>query len=105
MYKKYLVYLFVLTVTALGLAAPNPVYAECNGQYGGGQYGSTACNPSISVDKKVRNPITGEFKDNLVAGDATYSTSSEVIYSLNITNSGNEDLTTVTVTDTLPNEL
>jgi len=78
----------------------------CDGQYGNGQYGSTNCpSNEISLDKKVRNPITGEFKDNLLAGDAAYSPDSEVTYSLAVTNNSNHDFSEVKVTDTLPKEL
>lgn len=78
----------------------------CAGQYGNASYGTTECPPNdVSLDKKVINPITGIFVDNLLAGDAAYSPDSEVVYSLNVTNSSNQEFTSVQVTDTLPDQM
>lgn len=78
----------------------------CTTQYGNGQYGTTTCVPTdLSVDKQVRNPITGVFVENLLSGDATYSPNSEVTYLLRIHNSSNQDFATVQVTDTVPDTM
>lgn len=88
------------------LATASIVSADsCTTQYGNGQYSETCVPTELSVDKQVRNPITGVFVENLVSGDAAYSPNSEVIYKLKFVNSGNENFGDVTITDTLPGQL
>ncbi len=75
---------------------------ECTTQYGNGQYGEEVCVPTeIAVDKQVRNPVTGVFVENLLAGDASYSPGSEVVYKLVIKNNDTVDFSEVFVKDTL----
>lgn len=97
--------------SALGVAmiflVSSQVQAEtCTTQYGNGQYGTTTCVPTeLTVDKEVRNPITGVYVDNLVSGDATYSIGSEVQFKLVIHNSDDHEFSEVGVTDTLPEQM
>lgn len=94
--------LVVLSAVALLATASTVSADECSTQYGNG----TTCQPTkIDIDKKVRNPITGSFVENLLSGDAAYSPNSEVIYLLKISNTSNQNFTDVTVTDTLPIQL
>lgn len=108
MNKHLFSYLFVATV---GFMAALPIVSvaqaeTCTTQYGNGQYGTTTCVPTdLSVDKQVRNPITGVFVENLLSGDATYSPNSEVTYLLRIHNSSNQDFATVQVTDAVPDTM
>ncbi len=63
-------------------------------------------NPDISIDKKVRNPVTDEWEDGPLniyysdLGDPAY-----LEFKINVTNTGNVDLEHVVVTDVLPDFL
>jgi hypothetical protein len=94
-------------LSTVALLATRVVSAEeCTTQYGNGQYGTTTCRPTdLSIDKQVRNPITGVFVENLLSGDASYAPNSEVIFSLKVTNSSNQNFRTVQITDTLPERM
>lgn len=103
MHKKQIALcLTTLAVFLLALGLRQPALAQTCGQYG-----TSACPAQdLSIDKKVKNPITGEFQENLVDDpnqpNAKYSPGSEVTFSLKVTNSGNQNFPTVQVTDTLP---
>ena len=89
-----------LTVMSAGVRAES-----CTTQYGGGQYGTTCVPTNLNVNKQVRNPVTGEFWENLQNGDATYSPGAEVIFRLVINNADNQSFGEVFVKDTLPDKL
>lgn len=59
----------------------------------------------ISVNKQVKNPTNGQFVDNLNASTYRFLNNQEVIYRINVTNSGQTDLSGVSVTDALPAEV
>lgn len=81
----------------------NPALAETCGD---GQYGTVICPPTdVTIDKTVRNPITGVFVENLLSGDATYSPGSEVTYKLKIVNSSNQSFDEVKIEDILPDKV
>lgn len=109
MYQNMNKYIFsVLSVFVVAFVftslMSNKSYADtCTTQYGNGEYGTTTCTPTdVTLDKKVRNPITGVYVDNLLSGDASYSPGNDVLYILKITNSSNQNFSEVKVTDTLP---
>lgn len=90
--------------TLAALAAANGVRAEdCVTQYGG--Y-STPCQPSdVTINKQVKNPVSGVFVENLGVSDAAFGPGSKVSYKLIVTNASNDAYETVTITDTLPPHL
>ncbi|HCM38219.1 MAG: hypothetical protein UV61_C0019G0030 [Candidatus Gottesmanbacteria bacterium GW2011_GWB1_43_11] len=99
--KRSLLYLIILALElAFVLFVPNARAQTC------GQYGTDACPPTdLTINKTVRNPITGVFVENLVSGDATYSPKDVVIFNLSIHNGSNRSFSTVQITDTLPERL
>ena len=99
------VVLFAVVGSASADTGASPTPVPCPTQYGSGQYGGAPCPQNLTVNKQVRNPITGTYVENLLAGDATYSLKSEVVYSLKITNTSSASMSSVLVTDTLPAEL
>lgn len=105
--KHTVISLSLFAVGALAALSTAPAtYADtCTTQYGNGQYGTTCVPTDLTIDKKVRNPITGVYVDNLLAGDAAYSPAGEVTYSLEIHNASNQDFTTVQVTDHVEDRL
>ena len=72
----------------------------CVSVYGGG----VQCpRPGqVLLDKKVRNPATGIFVDNLGLSDPKYRPAWIVTFRIFVKNPGDETLTNVTVTDKLP---
>lgn len=67
------------------------------------QYGTTTCVPAdLTLNKEVRNPITGLFVENLGTTDATFSPGSEILYRLMIKNASGETFNPVTVRDVFP---
>lgn len=82
-----------------------------------GTYGQSGCVPvygggvqcprvgQVLINKTVRNPSTGIFVDNLGPSDPRYRPGWTVKFQLTISNTGDETLSKVTVTDKLPDYL
>ena len=66
------------------------------------QYGEIEINKEISLDKKVKNPNTNDWVDNLFASDYKFKPGQEIEFKINIKNVGNKDLDKVEYRDTLP---
>lgn len=73
---------------------------ECVPVYGGGVQCPRA--GQVLIDKTVLNPSTGIFVDNLGPSDPKYRTQQEVAFRLVVKNSGDKNLETIEVKDTLP---
>jgi len=65
------------------------------------QYGEGEVEQQISLDKKVENPVNGEYVDNLFASQYLFTPGQEVRFRITITNTSNQDLT-INVRDILP---
>jgi len=72
----------------------------CVPVYGGGVQCPRAAE--VLLDKKVRNPATGIFVDNLGLSDPKYRPTGIVTFRLYIKNTGDETIDRVTVTDKIP---
>ena len=72
----------------------------CVPVYGGGV--SCPKEGQVLIDKKVRNPSTGIFVDNLGLADPKYRPLWIVTFRLYVKNSGNQTLDRVIVTDKIP---
>ena len=68
--------------------------------YGGGQMFITTGN--IVIDKKVLNPQTNSFDDNLGINDPKFQPLSTVNFQINITNTGNAEIKHIDVKDIFP---
>lgn len=79
------------------------VFADvsCQPVYGGGQNCITIGN--LSVNKKVQNPATGAFVDNMGTNDTHFTASQTVNFQVSITNTGNTAISQTTVRDIFPN--
>ena len=89
--------LSLLTSVLLSLGAASPVAAQ--------SYCEGPTPTDLTINKDVRNPITGLFVDNLNVTDATYSLGSEVLFRLTIKNASGETFNPVTVKDVFPDQL
>jgi len=104
----------VLSLSALSiLLSANSVLASgsvrCETQYGGGQVCVTSS--SVQVDKKVCDISTKNcdpdqnYFDNMTLSNHIFQIGEQVIYRIKVTNTTNETVSKVTVTDSLPNYL
>jgi uncharacterized repeat protein (TIGR01451 family) len=91
---KVLLTAFLLTAALL---VPVKVLAD--------QYGEVEVSKDITIDKKVKNPNTGDFVDNLFASDFLFKQDQEVEFKVVVKNVGDKDLDKVEYRDTLPSEL
>lgn len=75
---------YLLIITGFSLFFINVANAEeCHTVYGGGEVCETG---DLSIDKKVYNPKTGEYWDNIDSSDYTFGPGEEVKFSLRIKN-------------------
>jgi uncharacterized repeat protein (TIGR01451 family) len=93
----------ILSLFAFLAFAVRPVYADyCTTQYGGTQ----TCRPSdLLINKLVKNPVNGNFVENLSSSDPSFSPGSEVLFQLTIKNVSGETFNPVVVKDVLPSYL
>ncbi|MFH0937302.1 MAG: hypothetical protein V1808_03330 [Candidatus Daviesbacteria bacterium] len=97
MNKKLITLIPVFVFACLALL-PVPTYA----QYGGPE---PVITRQFYVDKKIYNPNTQAFVDNLGRDQMLFQPGAEVLFRITVTNTGSEDLTSVVVTDHLPDIL
>lgn len=101
--KIFTITLFSVAVYALSFLMSPVVYANavsCQSIYGGGQSCITAGN--ISIDKKVLNPASSAFVDNLGVNDPKYAPGFIVNFRLEVTNSGDTNIAKADVKDIFP---
>uniref|UniRef100_A0A7C4RAN2 DUF11 domain-containing protein n=1 Tax=candidate division CPR3 bacterium TaxID=2268181 RepID=A0A7C4RAN2_UNCC3 len=95
--------LIVNTIIILGeVFSPGKTLADggCVPVYGGGVECPKA--GQVLVDKKVRNPASGVFVDNLGLYDPKYLPEQIVTFQITVKNSGDETISNLQVVDTLP---
>jgi len=103
--KKIFSTLLAVSIFALSSSS---VFADGTGQYGGGctpvYGGGTNCpRPGqVLLDKKVLNPATNNFVDNLGPNDPKYKPQQVVTFRITVKNPGDETIGQVRVTDKLP---
>ncbi len=86
-------FLFATALT-IALLIPSKTFA---------QYGTyTPSYSQLTVDKQVRNPVTGIYVDNLGLNDAHYFAENAVFFRITVQNTGNTVLSRITATDYLP---
>lgn len=106
--NKIVFKLFALLATLVLLVSIKTTLVSADGAYGGGcvpVYGGGVQCPrpgQVLLDKKVRNPSTGVFVDNLGLSDPRYRPAWIVTFRIFVKNPGDELLQNVTVTDQLP---
>lgn len=99
----------ILTITtgliagAFLLVTPVVATIRCETQYGGGQ----TCTKigELLVEKKVLNPDSSLFVDNLGLSDYKFAAGDEIKFRIIVKNTGDAKFDRVTVTDTLPDYL
>lgn len=91
-----------ITIALLAMVVSfTPVVAD---QYG--QYGSGSTPSDLTVNKKVRTPIEPfSFVENLNEGDLKYSPDTDVTFSIEVKNSGDQTFEEVKVEDILPDQI
>lgn len=100
---KHLLSIIVATfLLALTLLSVKSVFADVNCQpvYGGGQ--NCITTGTILVNKKVQNPQTGQFVDNLGTNDTRFSAGQAVNFQITLTNTGSTVIPQTAIKDTFP---
>lgn len=97
---KKLIFSLVIASSIAALATGSAFAdSSCQPIYGGGQ---TCTSTNLVINKKVQNPATTSYVDTLGINDPHYAPDANVNFQIAITNSGNQNLSKVTVKDTLP---
>jgi uncharacterized repeat protein (TIGR01451 family) len=81
-------------IAVLMLAVPVNVFAS--------QYEEVEIEKEISIDKKVKNPNTDDWVDNLLSSDYQFVPTQEVQFKITVRNAGNRALDDVKYKDILP---
>lgn len=76
---------------------------RCETQYGGGEV--CVRTGELQINKRVWNPQTKEFVDNLGLSGYRFAPGEEIIFELEIRNVGDDTFSEVQVTDTLPSHV
>lgn len=83
--------------------SPSVAAQTCTTQYGGTTTCSTA---AISINKKLLNPITNTYVENMSTTDTAFTAgASEIVYSITVMNNTNQTASNVKVEDTMPDPL
>jgi len=102
---KFNLVVFLLSFAILNIILSQPTFASirCETQYGGGQ----VCikTGELQINKKVWDPQSKTFIDNLGITSYKFTADEEVIFQIEIKNVGDEAFDKVSVQDTLPNYL
>ncbi len=72
----------------------------CSPVYGGGQ--NCITSGQLSINKTVKNPVTGQFVDNLGLNDPKFSANDVVPFEITVTNTSGSTINNITVTDNFP---
>lgn len=99
--KRAFRFLFLISlIAAFFLLAKNFSFADtkCTPIYGGGQ---TCVEGNIAVNKKVQNPQSNSFVDNLSISEPKFSAGQNVTFQINVTNN-DSTINKITVKDVFP---
>src|SRR5258708_2458009 len=88
----------ILPITAFAAGTDNS--GGCQPIYGGGE----TCPPAttLSVDKQVKDPDTGDFVDSLALTDPRYTPGDAVPFKITVKNTSGSDISNITVKDVFP---
>lgn len=98
--KSFLSIIFLLTIFSFVIPSKSFAGVSCQPIYGGGQTCVTIGNAVIN--KKIFNPSTSVFVDNLGVNDPKYQPDYIVNFKLEVTNNGNTNIARVDVKDIFP---
>lgn len=100
---RKLLFLFLLLESCILLL---PAFWQAHAQstcaplFGGGN--SCEIHPSLSIDKKVEDPLSRRFLDTITYTMIDQSTPEDLVFRITIKNTSNNTLTNITVSDTIP---
>src|SRR5256885_219090 len=103
-FEKVLLSALILFSSIFFFARPSAAAVRCETQYGGGQVCVTT--GQIQVNKKVWDPGTNQYMDNLVASGVHHFVAGETVtFTVRIQNVGDKTEDNVMFSDTLPSFL
>lgn len=92
--KKFLFLGLLPLILLLGTVTPNFVFA----QYALAQ----APSAQVLVEKKILNPTTSQFVDNLTVDQYLFLPNQEIVFKIDVRNNTTSDIKNITVKDVLP---
>lgn len=96
----------IVTTASIGLSLLSATPALADTIYGGYGYGygynSPTLEKKISLDKKVKNPQTGSFVDQMTLNDPKFVADQAIVFQVVVTNNGGIKLSNVLVKDIVP---
>lgn len=98
--KKYICSLVLAVILSALTAFPSNADVSCQPIYGGGQ--SCVTSADIAINKKVQNPASGQFVDNLGTNDSKFSIDQNVTFQLIVSNTSQSTINRVIVKDVFP---
>lgn len=107
--KKFIFTFLTITLfaaSALSVSAVNygGYGIPCEPIYGGGQ--TCVSKGNLVINKTVKNPSNGDFVDNLSqTNDPKFGPNQTITFQLTVVNTGGQNFSEVTITDTIPNYL
>lgn len=93
---------FYFLFSVIRLPSSVSAAGACQPLYGGGQYGACPPAPSLLVNKKVANPKTNVFIENLSIKDPRFAPNQTVSFQIAVMNNGQSPITKIIVEDVFP---
>lgn len=98
--KKSIFFLSSILIAVLLTVSPSQASVNCQAIYGGGQ--NCVSKGKIDIEKKIKDPKTGKFIDNLFINESKFRLGDQVVFELKVTNTGDATLSSVEVKDIIP---
>lgn len=98
--KNFIITALFLTVYTLFFVPVASADLICQPIYGGGQTCTTAGN--IVVNKKVADPVSGGFSENLGVNDNKFAPSQAITFEIKVSNTGTTMVSQIFVKDVFP---
>ncbi len=96
-FMKKLILLGLSLILVSLFSAPKAL-ADCTTVYGGG----TSCTNTFTIQKFVQGPNGGNYVNSFSINDPKFSPGQNVNFQIVVTNTGSQNIPSMTVTDTLP---
>lgn len=97
---KSLILALILTTLYLLLTTNVSAQSSCPPIFGGGD--PCVVHPNLTIDKKIEDPLSGQFLDALTYTISDQSEAENLVFRITVKNTSNNALSNISLTDTLP---
>lgn len=97
---KSLIFALILTTYYFLLSTNVSAQSSCPPIFGGGD--PCVVHPNLTIDKKIEDPLSGQFLDALTYTISDQSEAENLIFRITIKNTSSNALSNISLTDTLP---